>query len=83
MIAHPYLDKLQIPAEMVTASGSGLDPNISPQGALIQVKRVAKERKMAEEKIKELVEAQCNRSSIMGPETVNVLALNIALNELK
>lgn len=83
LIAHPYLDKLQIPAEMVTASGSGLDPNISPQGALIQVKRVAKERKIAEEKIKELVEAQCNRSSIMGPETVNVLALNIALNELK
>lgn len=83
LIAHPYLNKLQIPAEMVTASGSGLDPNISPQGALIQVKRVAKERKIAEEKIKELVEAQCNRPSIMGPETVNVLALNIALNELK
>lgn len=83
LIAHPYLDKLQIPAEMVTASGSGLDPNISPQGAFIQVKRVAKERKIAEEKIKALVESKCNRPSIMGPETVNVLALNIALNELK
>ena len=83
MIAHPYLDKLQIPAEMVTASGSGLDPNISPQGALIQVKRVANERKIAEEKIKALVEAHCNRPTIMGPETVNVLELNIALNELK
>ena len=83
LIAHPYLDKLQIPAEMVTASGSGLDPNISPQGALIQVKRVANERKIAEEKIKALVEAHCNRPTIMGPETVNVLELNIALNELK
>ena len=83
LIAHPYLDKLQIPAEMVTASGSGLDPNISPQGAIIQVKRVAQERKIAEEKIKALVEAHCNRPLIMGPETVNVLELNIALNELK
>jgi len=66
---------------MVTASGSGLDPNVSPQGALIQVKRIAKERHLDEAKVKALVESKIN-SAVVGTETVNVLELNVALDEL-
>jgi K+-transporting ATPase ATPase C chain len=81
LLVHPYLKKSDIPADMVTASGSGLDPNVSPQGALIQVKRIAKERKLDEAKVKALVESKIN-SAVVGPETVNVLELNVALDEL-
>lgn len=83
LIAHPYLKKADIPSDMVTASGSGLDPNISPQGALIQVKRVAQARKLPEEKVTTLVEKMSNKPIITGTETVNVLELNIALDQLK
>ncbi|WPO76976.1 K(+)-transporting ATPase subunit C [Flavobacterium sp. KACC 22761] len=82
LLVHPYLKKSDIPADMVTASGSGLDPNISPQGALIQVKRIAKERKLDEAKVKVLVESKIN-TAIVGPETVNVLELNVALDQLR
>lgn len=82
LIVHPYLKKSKIPSDMVTASGSGLDPNISPEGALIQVKRVAKERKLSEEKVKALVESKINNPKVMGTPTVNVLELNVALDEL-
>lgn len=83
LIAHPYLKKSDIPSDMVTASGSGLDPNISPQGALIQVKRVAEVRKLSVEKVKEIVEKMTNKPTVMGTETVNVLELNVALDQLK
>jgi K+-transporting ATPase ATPase C chain len=83
LIVHPYLNKSEIPSDMVTASGSGLDPNISPEGALIQVKRVAKERKIAEEKIRALVETKINKPTIMGTPSVNILELNVALDALK
>jgi K+-transporting ATPase ATPase C chain len=83
LIVHPYLKKSEIPSDMVTASGSGLDPNISPEGALIQVKRVAKERKISEAKVKALVESKINTPAVMGTATVNVLELNVALDELK
>jgi K+-transporting ATPase ATPase C chain len=83
LIVHPYLKKLDIPSDIVTASGSGLDPNISPQGALIQVKRVADTRKLPEEKVKQLVEKMIKKPTVMGTETVNVLELNIALDKLK
>ncbi len=82
LTAHPYLKKSDIPADMVTASGSGLDPNISPQGALIQVKRVALARNISEEKIKDLIESKIHNPSI-GTSMINVLELNVALNELK
>ena len=82
LLVHPYLKKSEIPADMVTASGSGLDPNISPQGALIQVKRIAKERKLDEAKVKSLVESKIN-TAVVGPETVNVLELNLALDALR
>lgn len=83
LIVHPYLKKSEIPSDMVTASGSGLDPNISPEGALIQVKRVATERKLSEEKVKSLVESKINTPIVMGTATVNVLELNVALDALK
>lgn len=83
LIVHPYLKKADIPAEMITASGSGLDPNVSPKGALIQVKRVAQARNLPEEKVKHLVEKMSNKPTVMGTETVNVLELNVALDNLK
>ncbi|OOV26364.1 potassium-transporting ATPase subunit C [Flavobacterium sp. LM5] len=83
LIVHPYLKKAEIPSDLVTASGSGLDPNISPEGALIQVKRVAQVRKLPEDKVKALVESNINKPSVMGTSTVNVLELNVALDKLK
>lgn len=83
LVVHPYLKKSEIPSDMVTASGSGLDPNISPEAALIQVKRVAKVRNLSEEKVTALVETKINRPTVMGTATVNVLELNVALDELK
>jgi K+-transporting ATPase ATPase C chain len=82
---HPYLRKSDIPAEMVTASGSGLDPDISPAAALIQVRRVAQVRKLDEQKVNNLVTAQVEKPllGLFGPEKVNVLKLNVALDQLK
>ena len=82
---HPNLKKESIPADMVTASGSGLDPNISEQGAIIQIKRIAAHRGIDERKVAELVVEHTNRPfmGLFGPTTVNVLQLNMALNQLK
>ncbi|PAW92582.1 potassium-transporting ATPase subunit C [Mucilaginibacter sp. MD40] len=79
---HPYLKRSDIPADMVTASGSGLDPDISPAGAQIQVKRVAQFRKLDEQKVAVLVKEHTEKP-LFGPEKVNVLKLNVALDELK
>ncbi|MDN5285294.1 MAG: potassium-transporting ATPase subunit [Mucilaginibacter sp.] len=82
---HPYLKKNDIPAEMITASGSGLDPDISPDAAKMQVKRVAQYRKLDESKVAALVNSHVEAPllGLFGPEKVNVLKLNIALDELK
>lgn len=82
---HPYLKRSDIPAEMVTASGSGLDPDISPEAATIQIKRVAAYRKIDEGKIEELVKNQTEGPllGLFGPSKVNVLKLNVALDVLK
>ncbi len=82
LISHPYLKKSQIPADIVTASGSGLDPHISAQAALIQVERIATVRNLPIQSVKNLVESKIVRP-VFGPENVNVLELNIALNALK
>lgn len=81
---NPGLKVADIPADMVTASGSGLDPAISPQGAIIQIRRVASYRKLDESKIAELVAAHTNRPlwGLFGPSTVSVLQLNLALDQL-
>jgi potassium-transporting ATPase KdpC subunit len=71
-----------VPVDLVTASGSGLDPDISLQSALFQAPRVAVARGLPNDKVQALVEGQTNRSgAILGaPPRVNVLLLNLALD---
>lgn len=82
---NPTIKKADIPADMITASGSGLDPNISEQGAIIQIRRVAAARNLDEKAVVELVvkNTQGPLWGMFGPTSVNVLKLNLALDELK
>ncbi|SHG36265.1 K(+)-transporting ATPase subunit C [Pedobacter caeni] len=82
---HPYLKKSDIPADMVTASGSGLDPDISETAAIMQIKRVAAYRKLDERLVAEAVVKNTEGPlfGLFGPSKVNVLKLNVALDELK
>lgn len=73
-----------IPVELVTASGSGLDPEISPVAALYQVPRIAKARGVSEETLRILIKThQLDRTfGVLGEPRVNVLLLNLSLNDL-
>ncbi|WP_289007095.1 K(+)-transporting ATPase subunit C [uncultured Parabacteroides sp.] len=83
LVHHPYLKRREVPAEMVTASGSGLDPDISPKAAYVQVQRVAAARGLSPEKVMALVNANTEGPllDLFGPEKVNVLKLNVALEK--
>lgn len=82
---NPGITRSQIPSEMVTASGSGLDPDISPAGAQIQAARIAKIRNIPADKLNALIAEHIEKPllGLFGPAKVNVLKLNVALDELK
>ncbi|UTX48263.1 potassium-transporting ATPase subunit KdpC [Chryseobacterium sp. MA9] len=84
-IDNPQMGGVKVPVELVTASGSGLDPDISEEGALYQAKRIAKVRDISEEQVKSLINNQTEKPflGLFGPSKVNVLKLNIALDQLK
>ena len=77
-----YLAQVEVPAEMVTASGSGLDPDISIRGAEVQIRRVAAARGMSEAEVKKIVEENVCKPwlGLFGTYKVNVLKLNVALD---
>lgn len=85
LVHNPDARKQDIPSDLVTASGAGLDPHISVQGAYVQVRRVAKERNLPEEKVKDLVTKHIDEPllGLFGTKRVNVLQLNIDLEQLK
>jgi len=85
LVHNPGVKKEDIPSELVTASGSGQDPNLSPEGAFVQVSRIARIRHIDEDRLKALVAGHIEKPllGLFGTEKVNVLKLNIALDQLK
>ncbi|MFD2519899.1 K(+)-transporting ATPase subunit C [Emticicia soli] len=85
LVHNPDVAKTEIPSDIVTASGSGLDPHISVQAAKVQVKRIAKIRGIAEANLQQLIISNTEQPllGLFGTERVNVLKLNIALDNLK
>ena len=73
-----------VPLEMRTASGSGIDPDISPKSALLQVNRIAQQRQLAVQEVQALVQQhiQTPQFGVYGQARVNVLELNLALDQL-
>lgn len=80
--ANPDMDETAIPVDLVTCSGSGLDPHISPAAAEYQVARIAKANDMTEDEVREIIK-KCTDGKflgVFGEETVNVLKVNLMLD---
>ena len=84
LLKNPTVKRSEVPSELVTASGSGIDPNISVEGAKVQANRVAKARNVSEEKVLTLIKKNTVAPLLgcLGTEKINVLQLNIALDKL-
>lgn len=78
---NPTVSKSEIPSDIITASGSGLDPHITVEAANVQIDRIVKNNNISEKKVKELIEQNTKGKlfGIFGEETVNVLNLNLSL----
>ena len=74
-----------VPVDLVTASGSGVDPEVSPLAAYAQIQRIAKARNMSEKEVRRLIDAhiQSRTFKVLGEPRVNVLQLNLALEKLQ
>lgn len=85
LVHNPEIKKSEIPVDLITTSGSGLDPHISVQAAKVQVKRIAKIRGIKAHQLEKLIQEKTEKPlmGIFGPERINVLQLNIALDEMK
>lgn len=81
---NPEIKRSEIPSDLVTASGGGLDPHISPQAAFIQIPRIAATRNIDKEVLQKLVEKSIERPlfGLFGTARINVLKLNIQLDNL-
>jgi len=80
---HTENPNAEIPIDLITASGSGLDPHISPAAAEFQILRVARERRMTEDEVRQFVRrhTEDRQFGVLGEPRVNVLGLNLALDE--
>ena len=84
LVHNPGINKSDIPIDLVTASGSGLDPHISVKAAQVQVKRIAQIRQLTESSLVQLIEKHTEKplAGIFGTTKVNVLQLNLELDKL-
>jgi K+-transporting ATPase ATPase C chain len=82
---NPDVEKEDIPADLLTNSGSGLDPHISPVAAKIQVPRIAEARGISEEQLESLITKNTEKQQygVLGESRINVLQLNLELDRLK
>lgn len=85
LVHNPGIRKSEIPSDLVTASGAGLDPHISVQAANVQVKRIAKIRNLSETTLLELIAQHTENPllGMLGTQKINVLKLNLALDAFK
>ena len=85
LVHNPGITRKDVPVELITASGSGLDPDISPLAAYVQIPRIAKARGFSSEEIHSLINRMTEQPFLgfLGPEKVNVLKLNIELDKLQ
>ncbi|MGV3696432.1 K(+)-transporting ATPase subunit C [Flavobacterium sp.] len=85
LLKNPTVERSEVPSELVTASGSGLDPHISVQGAKVQVERIAKARNLNKQEVLSILAGNTEKPflGMLGTEKINVLKLNIELDKLK